>query len=97
MQGVEWTFLALRLIPDSKYREIKQLPDTSNENRLRLVVECWLGGGEVAGQAPSWRRLILALDDASVPNNIRHYAEPVQGKSCDSISVSTFFFRNKKM
>ena len=91
MQGVEWTVLGGWLIPGGKCDEIKQLQDTSNENRLRAVVECWLGGG---GE-PSWRRLIWTLDEegqTQVADKIRHFAEPVLGKSCDSISVSTFLY-----
>ena len=97
MQGVEWTVLGRGLIRwgslSGKYDEIRQLQDTSNENRLRAVVECWLGGGgHCVGQEPSWRRLIWTLDDSGqtrVADKIRHFAEPVLGKSCDSISVST--------
>jgi len=100
VQGVEWTVLGGRLIPghlilDGKYDEIK-LKNTTNENRLRAVVECWLGsGGEAVGEEPSWRRLIWTLDDkgqTQVADKIRHFAEPVLGKSCDSISVSTFLY-----
>ena len=93
MQGVEWTVLGERLIPGDKYDELKQLQDTSNENRLRAVVERWLGGGYAFGQEPSWRRLIWALDggQTQVADNIRHFAEPVLGKSWHSISVSTVY------
>ena len=97
MQGLEWSILGswllgTWLIRGYKYDEIRQLQDTSNENRLRAVVECWLGGGHNVGEEPSWRRLIWMLDDEGethVADKIRHFAEPVLGKSCDSISVST--------
>ena len=102
MQGVEWTVLGYHLIPNEKYREIGQLKNTSNENHLRAVVECWLGGGghgEVVNSSsdgrPSWRRLIWTLDfggQTRVADKVRHFAEPVLGKSCDSISVSTFLY-----
>ena len=96
MQGVEWTVLALQFIGFDKYDEIQQLHDTSNENRLRAVVEHWLGDcWHDVGEEPSWRRLIWTLDDAGqtrVADKIRHFAEPVLGKSCDSISVSTFLY-----
>ena len=95
MQGVEWTLLGGWLIPSDKYDKIEQLQDTSNENRLRAVVECWLGGGHATGWEPSWRRLIWKLDrkgQTQVADKIRHFAEPVLGKSCDSISVSTFLY-----
>ena len=99
MQGVEWTILGEWFIPggsfSDKYYEIELLQDTSNENRLRAVVECWLGGGEAVGEEPSWRSLIWTLDaggQTRVADKIRHFAEPVLGKSCDSISVSTFLY-----
>ena len=96
VQGVKWTVLGRGLIPSGKYDEIEQLHDTSNENRLRAVVECWLGGGgEAVRQEPSWRRLICTLDEegqTQFADKIRHFAEPVLGKSCDSISVSTFLY-----
>jgi len=78
----------------NKCLEIEQLHDTSNENRLRAVVECWLGGGGLAVvEEPSWRRLIWTLDDRGenqVADKIRHFAEPVLGKSCDSIRDSLY-------
>jgi len=93
VQGVQWTVLGGRLIRSDKYHEMKQLQDTSNENRLWAVVECWLGGGHATDRDPSWRRLIWTLDDKGqtrVADKIRHLAEPVLGKSCGSISVSSF-------
>jgi len=93
--GVKWTVLGRQLIPKDKYDEMKQLQDTSNENHLRAVVECWLGGGHATGQEPTWRSLIWTLDaggQTRVADKIRHFAEPVLGKSCDSISVSTFLY-----
>ena len=95
MQGVPWIFLCYGLIGSGKYREIKQLQDTSNEERLRAVVECWFDTGEADGRKPSWRRIIWALDrgrQTSVADAIRQFAEPVLGKSCESISVSTFLY-----
>ena len=93
---MEWTVLGPWLIDDDKYDEMKQLQDTSNENCLRAVVECWLGGGgHDVVEEPSWRSLIWTLDaggQTRVADNIRHFAEPVQGKSRDSISVCTFLY-----
>ena len=89
-----WTVLGERLILSDKCYEIEQLQDTSNEERLRAVVECWFDTGEAIGRKPSWRWIILALDRAHqtrVSDTIRHFGEPVLGKSCDSISVSTLF------
>ena len=88
-----WTVLGQRLIGSGKCREINKLQDTSNEERLRAVVECWLGGGAVGVYEPSWRRLIWTLDhenQTSVADTIRRFTEPVLGKSCDSTTVSTF-------
>jgi len=93
VQGVKWTVLGLPLIGFDKCLEFE---DTSNENHLWAVVECWLGGGgHATDREPSWRRLIWTLDDkgqTQVADKIRHFAEPVLGKSCDSISVSTFLY-----
>jgi len=94
MQEVEWTVLGGWLIPHGKYDEIEQLHDT-NENRLKAVVEHLLGSWHVKGWEPSWRRLIWTLDEegqTQVADKIRHFAEPVLGKSCDFISVSTFLY-----
>ena len=95
MQGVKWAVRGGWLIPRGKYGELNQLQNTSNENRVRAVVEHWLGGGHAADEEPSWRRLIWMLDAGSqtqVADKIRHFAESVLGKSCDSISVSTFLY-----
>jgi len=43
----------------------------------------------------SWRDVIWALDHAYATksaDNIRHFAEPVRGKSYLSINVSTFLY-----
>ena len=100
VQGVNWRTLGRRLLPPKvqdgqiiypKLDEIEQLYQ-SDDDRLRAVIECWMQGDGVDEQ-PSWRRIVWALDDADetrIADNIRHFAEPVSGKSCDSISVSTF-------
>ena len=100
VQGVNWRTLGkallLREIRDvffiyPKVDEIKQLYQ-SDEDRLCAVIECWIQG-DGKDKQPSWRRIIYALDDADemrIADNIRHFAEPVSGKLCDSISVSTF-------
>jgi len=73
--------------------EIEQLYQ-SDDDRLRAVIKCWIqGDGE--DEQPSWRGIIHALDCADetrIADNIRPFAEPVSGKSCDSISVSTFLY-----
>ena len=89
MQGVDWTLLKSLLRRDKRH-EINQLQNISNENHLRAVVECWLGGGHAAHRESSWRRLIWTLDiqdQTRVADKIRHFAESVLGKSCDSPSV----------
>ena len=102
VQGVNWRTLGKRLlhldhevqggqIIYPKVDEIEQLYQ-SDDDRLRAMIECWIqGDGE--DEQPSWRRIIYELDNADemrIADNIRHFAEPVSGKSCDSISVSTF-------
>ena len=61
----------------------------SDDGRLRAVIECWLQGDGV-DKEPSWRRIIWALDDTNETTapaeTIRHLAEPLPGKSCDSIT-----------
>ena len=69
----------------------------SDDSRLRAVIECWLQG-EGVDEEPSWRRIIWALDDTNdwlkhdtnetraAADTIRHFAEPLPGKSCDSIT-----------
>jgi len=61
----------------------------SDDSRLCAVMECWLQGGGV-DKEPSWRKIILKLDGATetrpLANTIQHYAEPIPGKSCDSIT-----------
>ena len=91
VQGVNWRRLGEGLVFYSKVYEIEQF-DQSDGDRFRAVIECWMQGDGVDEQ-PSWRRIIYALDRADemrIADNIRHFAEPVSGKSCDSISVSTF-------
>ena len=61
----------------------------SDDSRLRAVIECWLEG-EGLDTEPSWRALIWRLDCANetiaVADSIRYLAEPLPGKSCDSIT-----------
>ena len=54
---------------------------SSNEDRMRAVVQQWLEGG---GLPRSWRWLLLALDNAGdiqVADSIRGFAEPPSGES----------------
>ena len=61
----------------------------SDDSRLCAVIECWLRG-EGRDLEPSWRRIIWALDYATettaAADPIRHFAELLPGKSCDSIT-----------
>ena len=62
----------------------------SSDDRLHAVVTTWIQGGR-RDREPSWRLLIWTLDHikmTSYADNIRHFAEPVLGKSYDS-SLST--------
>ena len=100
VQGVAWRKLGERLIPHGDYnRESRQWDHPkldeiaqqhqSDDSRLRAVIECWLQGGGVDNE-PSWRRIIWRLDGATetsaAADNIRHFAEPLPGESCDSIT-----------
>ena len=104
MHGVAWRELGGSLIGgvfihDSDYSgglrltypkldEIAQ-QHQSDDSRLHAVIECWLQG-EGRDEEPSWRRIILRLDEATettaAADTIRHFAEPLTGESCDSIT-----------
>ena len=104
VQGVNWRTLGKRLLPSvynyeshqriyPKVDEIVRLHQ-SDGDRLRAVVECWMQG-EGEHEEPSWRSIIWELDGANetrTAENIRNFAEPVQGKSYHSISASTFLY-----
>jgi len=65
----------------------------SDADRIHAVVTTWVQGRGL-DKEPSWRRLIWNLDHiklTSYADNIRHFAEPVLGKSCDS-NLSTFLY-----
>ena len=95
VQGVvAWKKLGKRLIyhvsPLRIYPKLDEIErqHQSDDSRLHAVIECWLQGGKVGGE-PSWRRIIWALDDTNetkAADSIRHFAEPLPGKSCDSIT-----------
>ena len=101
VQGVNWRTLGMELFYDTplscssihNFNKIEQ-QHQSDDDRLHAVVNTWvLGRG--SDMEPSWRYLIWRLDRINmtgVADTIRHYAEPVLGKSCDSISVSTFLY-----
>ena len=98
VQGVAWRELGEELLQHGDYNteslqwdypkldEIEK-QHQSDDSRLRAVIKCWLQG-EGKDEEPSWRRIIWRLDDATkttpATDNIRHFAEPLPGKSCDS-------------
>ena len=94
MQGVAWRKLGEELIYHSwepEYPKLEEIESQhqSDDSRLRAVIECWLQG-EGRDKEPSWRRIIWALDGATETSTaadpIRHFAEPLPGESCDSIT-----------
>ena len=99
MHGVSWRRLGERLIGGDYNDESLQFDypkldeierqHQSDDSRLRAVIECWLLG-EGLDKEPSWRALIRNLDwgneTRAAANHIRHFAEPLPGKSCDSIT-----------
>ena len=104
VQGVHWRTLGEELLHLTEdydddtyeliYPELNMIEQQhqSDDDRLHAVVKTWVLG-EGVDREPSWRRLIWRLDHCNmtgVADNMRQFAEPVLGKSCDSISVSTF-------
>ena len=99
MQGVAWRKLGEGLLrgeynSESHQRDYPKLDEIerqhqSDKSRLRAVIECWLQGDRL-DKEPSWRALIWRLDGAketrAAADNIQHFAEPLPGKSCDSIT-----------
>ena len=88
LPGVAWRTLGESLIPGGVFHEIAR-QHQSDDSCLRAVIECWLQG-EGWDKEPSWRALIWRLDEKNetraVADTIRHFAEPLPGKSCDSIT-----------
>ena len=65
---------------EAKVQAIEQ-EYSSNEDRMRAVVQQWLEGG---GSTRSWRWLVWALDqagDIQVADPIRGFTEPPRGES----------------
>ena len=99
VQGVTWRRLGEGLICGDYNRESRQVDypkldeiaqqHQSDDSRLCAVIECWLQG-EGKDKEPSWRALITRLDYATetsaAADPIRHFAEPLPGESCDSIT-----------
>ena len=64
---------------EAKVQAIEQ-EYSSNEDRMKAVVQQWLEGGFL----PSWRELVWALDhagDIEVADPIRGFTEPPSGES----------------
>ena len=100
VQGVAWRKLGKELIEhgdyntESRQRDYPKLDEIekqhqSDDSHLHAVIECWLQG-EGKDEEPSWRALIWRLDEENetraAADSIRHFAEPLPGKSCDSIT-----------
>ena len=90
VQGVPWERLVCGVLPRRNYPKLDEIKrqHQSDDSRLCAVIECWLQG-EGKDEEPSWRRIIWTLDGANetgAANSIRHFAEPLQGKSCDGVT-----------
>jgi len=101
VQGVDWRTLGRVLLAnnyilgiflgaESKLKKIRG-QHQSDADRLHAVVTTWVHGGGLDEES-SWRGLIWNLDRIKMTiyaDKVRHFAEPVLGKSCDS-SITTF-------
>ena len=99
VEGVTWRKLGEELIRgvynlESHQRDYPKLDEIAQQHQsvdscLRAVIECWLQG-EGRDKEPSWRALIWRVDEATetsaAADTIRHFAEPLPGESCDSIT-----------
>ena len=101
VQGVNWRTLGEALLPQSfviddagecfgTNLDVIERQYESSDDRLHAVVTRWVQGCREDKEL-SWRRLILELDRemTGVSDSIRHFAEPLPGTSCASISVFT--------
>ena len=88
LPGMAWKRLGYGLIPGGVFDEI-QKQHQSDDSCLHALIECWLQG-ERRDLEPSWRRIIWTLDGATettaAADTIRHFAEPLPGELCDSIT-----------
>ena len=93
VQGVDWRKLGEALLPDSftiddagevvSQLDILGQQYKSNDDQLHAVVETYVHR-DGKDKEPSWKSLIWRLDGgniARVADSIRHFAEPVLGKS----------------
>ena len=101
VQGVHRRTLgeALLLSVTQIFLDDKELLDKikrSDDDRLHAVVKTWVQGAGV-DKITSWRHLVWRLDHGDMTESadkFRHFAEPLLGKSCDSIRVSIFLYRS---
>ena len=83
VQGVKnWREVGKWLLGYSTKLNAIEREYSSDEDRLRAVVQQWLEGGGLT--QPSWRLLVRSLDhagDITVADPIRGFAEPPPGES----------------
>ena len=75
-------YLLLGVTDRTEQLKVVQRECSSNEDRMRAVVQQWLEGGGLF--TPSWRRLAWSLDmagDIEVADPIRGFTEPPRGES----------------
>ena len=73
------------------YTNLELIEHESNDARIRAIVKDFLDGG-LLGKKPTWRAVVWSLieaDESKVANEIRNYAEPVQGVyACEFVAIS---------
>ena len=76
-----WREVGLRLLGYNEAKvQVIEREYSSNDDRMKAVVQQWLEGG----YPQSWRRLVRALDlagDIQVVDHIRGFTEPPRGES----------------
>ena len=89
VQGVAWRSLGEKLFfKNEGYLDEIEQQYQSDGKRLDALIEHWLQGEGY--DEPSWRALIYNLDyaeESRITDTIRHYAEPVSGESCVTITL----------
>ena len=89
VQGVAWKSLGEWLFSRNKgYLNEIERQYSSDDERLHALIDHWLQGE--GDEEPSWRALIYNLDwaeESRIADTIQHFAEPVSGGSCDTITL----------
>ena len=89
VQGVAWRSLGKWLfLKKWSYLDEIEGQYQSDDECLHTLIDHWLQGE--GDEEPSWRVLIYNLDFAKenrIADTIRHFAEPVSGESCDTITL----------